>query len=86
MIRRILFLLSVFALASTPLHAASKKPAPARGKSAPASRPHSPGIAEPFAVQEEGRAPVISAASYIVLDADTGRVHSHEEVKRRSAT
>ena len=29
-------------------------------------------------MQEEGRAPVISAASYIVLDADTGRVlHEH---------
>ena len=74
MIRRVLLLLSILALASAPLHAATKKPATARSKSEPASRTHTPGIAEPFAVQQESGAPQISAPAYIVIDAETGRV------------
>ena len=84
MIRRVLLFLSVLALASAPLQAASKKPAPARSKPDPASRTHSAGIAEPFAVQEDGAAPVIGAASYIVLDAATGKVlHEHNADAQR---
>jgi len=85
MFRRALSLFIVLAFASAPLCAetASKKSAPAKAKPAPAksrpaSRTQSPGIAEPFAIEQDGAAPVIRAAAYIVVDANSGRVlHEH---------
>ena len=74
MIRQIASLFSILLLAAAPLHAATKKPAPAPAAKKPAARTQSPGIAEPFAVETNGAAPVVGAASYIVLDADSGRV------------
>jgi D-alanyl-D-alanine carboxypeptidase (penicillin-binding protein 5/6) len=85
MFRRAFSLFAILAFASVPLCAetASKKSAPAKTKSTPArsrpaSRTQSPGIAEPFAIEQDGAAPVIRAAAYIVVDANSGRVlHEH---------
>lgn len=93
MFRRVISIFIVLAF-SLPLQAetASKKPASEKSKSAPAkskpapekskpaskTRTQSPGIAEPFAIEQDGAAPVIRAAAYIVVDANSGRVlHEH---------
>jgi len=72
--RRRISLLTAFALALTPAFAATKKPATAPKRSSSSAPVKSPGVAEPFAVQEEGALPAVNAAAFIVLDARTGKV------------
>ncbi|MEQ1860470.1 MAG: D-alanyl-D-alanine carboxypeptidase family protein [Chthoniobacteraceae bacterium] len=72
MIRRSAVFLIATVLALMPAAAATKKSTtPTKKPAAPAK---SPGIAEPFAVQGDGRPPAVGARAYIVLDARTGRV------------
>lgn len=78
MIRRRVAFLTAALLALTPGFAAPKKATKSssvKGKPASsASRAASPGVAEPFIVQDEGRFPLVNAKAYIILDARTGRV------------
>lgn len=79
MTRRSLVYLTAVLLSLTQAFAATKKPNTSTG-TAPAKRSSSsgavksPGIAEPYAVQEDGKPPTVSAQSYIVLDAHSGKV------------
>jgi D-alanyl-D-alanine carboxypeptidase (penicillin-binding protein 5/6) len=71
------FLVIAFLLAPAPAATKStKKPAPAPSRKTTAARPESPGLARPFAVDENdpGIFPQISADAVLLCDAVTGRV------------
>lgn len=57
---------------AAPVDAQIRKPTPGASKPAPVVK--SAGIAEPFAAPSDSAPPSVTAASYIVLDAITGRV------------
>lgn len=76
MIRRSIAFLTACVLALTPALAATKKStSTAAPKRTTTSAPtKSPGIAEPFAAPDDDRPPAVTAKSFIVLDAKTGKV------------
>lgn len=81
MIRRSAAFLAVLVLALTPaVGATTKKKSTTssttskKSSGSVSTSTKSPGIAEPFAADADGRAPVVQAKSYIVLDARTGKV------------
>jgi len=82
MIRRTIALLAVCVFALTPAVAATTKKKPTTSSSSStkkksssgSSAAKSPGIAEPFTANDDGRPPAVTAKAYIILDARTGKV------------
>jgi D-alanyl-D-alanine carboxypeptidase (penicillin-binding protein 5/6) len=74
MIRRSVAFLTVVLLALTPAVAASTKKKTSSTKSSGSISTKSPGVAEPFVANEDGRPPAVQAKSYIVVDARSGKV------------
>jgi D-alanyl-D-alanine carboxypeptidase (penicillin-binding protein 5/6) len=60
--------------AQTQKTATTKKAAPVKKAATPAPKAKSPGVAEPFAVDSDGRPPEIRGQACIVVDARTGAV------------
>jgi serine-type D-Ala-D-Ala carboxypeptidase (penicillin-binding protein 5/6) len=85
MIRRIQYLVFAWSFAVVSFGAETpKKAVDPKRKAVPAARPKSPGVAEPFAASADGAPPAVSAASYIVLDATSGRVlHEYNADRER---
>lgn len=79
MIRRSAVFLTAILLALAPADAATTKKKSSSSssstkKSSSSAPAKSPGIAEPFTAEDDGRPPSVQAKAYIVVDAKTGRV------------